>query len=87
MLFNIYWKELFYLASIDECDFAEDTFHAEGLNLIRLLQRWEYGAPSAIQWFPYKYTKLNEDKFHFLVSSQKLVIQKFGKTNAKNLSE
>ena len=53
LLFNTYMNDLFYMTELtDVCNFADDTtFHARDSCLEDLVNRLEYDANLAIEWF------------------------------------
>ena len=56
----------------DVCNFADDaTFHACDSGLEDLVNRLEHDANPAIEWFDCKYTKLNEEHCHLVISGHK----------------
>ena len=76
----------------DVCNYGDDTtFHAYDSYLESLIQRLEHDSMLAIEWFESNYTKLNDEKCHFLylVISMKrcgqiLARVKYGKARNKN---
>ena len=73
LLFNIYLNDLFYLVeSTEVCNFADDTtFFVCDKDLKTLISRLEHDSHLAIKWFESNYVKLNQDKYHLLVSGYK----------------
>ena len=77
LLFNIYINDLFCVYENTEVYFlrfhyADDTtFHACDQNLHTLIQRLEHDSLLAIEWFVENYMKLNEYKYHLLISGHK----------------
>ena len=73
LLFNIYINDLFYLTELtDVYNYADDaTFHACDSNLEDLIKSLEHDSVLAIEWFESNYMKLNQDKYHFLLSGHK----------------
>ena len=61
LLFNIYIKELFYMAELTNVfNFVDHTiFHAPDSSLEDLVNRLEHDANLAIEWFGCNYMKLN----------------------------
>ena len=72
-LFNIYLNDLFFLTeSTDVCNFADDTtFYACDRNLNDLINRLEHDSFLATELFENNAMKLNDDKYHLLVSGHK----------------
>ena len=70
LLFNIYLNNLFFLSEFtDLCNFADDTtFYACDMDLNSLIKRLEHDSFLAIEWFENNNMKLNQNKYHFLVS-------------------
>ena len=70
LLFNAYINVLFYhFNNTHKCNFADDTtLNAFSKSLKELLHNIEYDSLSAIIWFKNNFMKLNEDKYHFLIS-------------------
>ena len=93
LLFNIYINDLFYLTELrDVYNYADDTtFHACDSNLEDLIKRLEHDSILAIEWFESNYMKLNQDKYHFLLSghkhevSEKIGHSKIWESYAQNL--
>ena len=77
LLFNIYLKDLFFLARFTDLrNFADDaTFIACDMVLNFIIKRLEHDTFLAIEWFESNKTimiiKLNQDKCHLLVSGYK----------------
>ena len=69
LLFNIYLNDLFFLSGFtDLCNFADDTtFYA----CDSLIKRLDHDSFLAIKWFENNNMKLNQDKWHLLVSGYK----------------
>ena len=54
------------------CNYPDNTtFHACESDLESLIQRLEYDSMLAIEWYESNYMKLNNDKFHLLLSGYK----------------
>ena len=70
LLFNIYINDLFFeVENTHVCNFADDTsLSAFGTNIKDVLFDLEYDTQSAIVWFNDNCMKLNQDKYHFLIS-------------------
>ena len=73
LLLSIYINNLFYLTELrDVYNYADDaTFHACDSNLEDLIKSLEHDSVLAIEWFESNYMKLNQDKYHFLLSGHK----------------
>ena len=73
LLFNIYIKDLFFLAeNTNSCYYAENTtFYACYSDLHNFVLRFEHDSILAIEWFECNYIKLNWDKCHLLISGNK----------------
>ena len=73
LLFNICLNDLFFLSEFtDLCNFADGTtFYAWHMDLNSLTKRLEYNSFLAIEWFENYNMKLNQSKYHFLVSEYK----------------
>ena len=57
----------------DVCNYADDTtVDAYDLDFNNLIIRLKYDASLAIEWFESNYKKLNQDRYHFLFSNEKL---------------
>ena len=63
---------LFLTEFTDVCNFAYDTnlFACDG-DLKHLMERLEYDAKLAIEWFENNYMKLNEGKYNLLVAGHR----------------
>ena len=72
-LFNIYINELFFLAeNTNICIYVGDTtFYACDSDLHNLILRLEHDYVLVIEWFECNYMKLNQDKYHLLISRHK----------------
>ena len=70
LLFNIYLNNLFFLSEFtDFCNFANDTtFYACDTDLYCLIKRLEHDSFLAIELVENNNMKLNQNKYHFLVS-------------------
>ena len=93
LLFHIYLNDLFFLCEFtDLCNFADDTtFYACDMDLNSLIKRVEHDSFPAIEWFENNNMKLNQDKYHLLVSGYKnenvwanIGNEKFGKVISRN---
>ena len=65
------------------CNFAHDiTFYVCDKDLNTLINRLEHDSALAVGWFENSFIKLNQDKYHLLVSGHKheIVWAKIGKT-------
>ena len=73
ILFNIYINDLFFIIEQTAiCNYADDnTINACDMNLENLLRRLEHDSILAIEWFHQNYMKLNESKWHLLISGFK----------------
>ena len=73
VLFNIYINDLFYMTELtDVCNFVDGTtFHACDSSLEDLVSRLEHDANLAIERFDCDYMKLNQDKYHLIISGHK----------------
>ena len=73
LLFNIYLNDLFFLYEFTNLhNFADGTtFYACDMDLNSLIKRLEHDTFLAIEWFENNNMKLNQDKFHLLVSGYK----------------
>ena len=73
LLFDIYINDLFYMTELtDVCNFADGTtFHACDSSLEDLVSRLEHDANLAIERFDCDYMKLNQDKYHLIISGHK----------------
>ena len=73
LLFNIYIDDLFFLIeNTNVCNYADDTkFYACDSDLHNLISRLEHDFVLAIEWFECNYMKLNQDKYHLLISGHK----------------
>ena len=71
LFFNIYINDLFYeLLKTNVCHIADVTTpYACDINLPTLLRNLEYDTMSAIVWFDANYMKLNQGKFHFMLTN------------------
>ena len=72
-LFNIYINNLFFLAeNANVCIYVEDTtFYACDSDLYNLILRLEHDYVLVIEWFECNYMKLNQGKYHLLISRHK----------------
>ena len=72
-LFNIYINDLFFLAeNTNVCIYVDDTtFYACDSDLYNLILRLEHDYVLVIEWFECNYMKLNQDKYHWLISGHK----------------
>ena len=61
---------MFFLSEFtDLCNFADyTTFYACDMDLNSLIKRLEHDSFLAIEWFENNNMKLNQNKYHFLVS-------------------
>ena len=68
LLFNIFINDLFYVFDdINVCNYADDTtLYACDISLKIPMDKLEYAANNAVDWFKYNYMKLNPDKHHLL---------------------
>ena len=73
LLFNIFINDLFYIFDdINVCNYADDTtLYACDITLNVLMEKLEYAANNAVDWFKYNYMKLNPDKCHLLICGDK----------------
>ena len=73
LLFNIYINDRFYFTELTRvCNYADGTtFHACDSDICSLIKRLKHDSLLAIEWFESNYTKLNEDKCHFIISGYK----------------
>ena len=73
VLLNIYINDLFCMTELtDVCNFADGTtFHACDSSLEDLVSRLEHDANLAIERFDCDYMKLNQDKYHLIISGHK----------------
>ena len=77
LLFNIYTNYLFHITEMTNvCNYAYATtkvanFHACDSDLESLIQGLEHDSMLATEWFESTYMKLNNDKYHLLLSGYK----------------
>ena len=73
LLFNIYLNDLFFLIeSAEVCNFADDaTFYTCDKDLNHLINRLELVSFLAIEWIENNSMKLNDEKYHLLISGHK----------------
>ena len=68
LLFNLFINDLFYIITIDICNYADDnTTYTFDLSLDILMTKLECAANTAIEWFQYNGMKLNSSKCHLLI--------------------
>ena len=66
LLFNIYFNDFFsFLGDTNVSNYACD------MGLSNLLRRLEHDSLIILEWFECSYTKMNEDKCHFLIAGNK----------------
>ena len=68
---------------IQVCNFADNTtFYVYGKDLNTLINRLEHDTALTVEWFENNFMKLNQDKYHVLVSGHKNIIvwAKMGET-------
>ena len=72
-MFNIFLNDLFFvLKDTDVRNFADDTPpHACDISLDELLIHLVFHFELAVCWFGSDYMKLNNDKYHLLISGNK----------------
>ena len=72
-MFNIFLNDLFLvLKDTDVCNFADDISpHAGDISHDELLMHLEHGSALMVCWFESNYMKLNTDKCHLRISSNK----------------
>ena len=72
-MFNIFLNNLFFvLKDTDDCNFADDTSpHACDISIDELLMCLEHDPALAACRFESNYMKLNTDKCHLIISSNK----------------
>ena len=73
LLFDIYINDLFFLTeNTNVCIYVEDTtFYTCDSDLHNLILRLEHDSVLVIEWFECNYMKLNQDKYHLLISGYK----------------
>ena len=73
LLFDIYINDLFFLTeNTNACIYVEDTtFYTCDSDLHNLILRLEHDSVLVIEWFECNYMKLNQDKYHLLISGYK----------------
>ena len=73
LLLNIYINDSFFLTeNTNICSYADDTtFYACDSDLDYLTSRLQHDPILAIEWFECNCIKLNQDKFHWLISGHK----------------
>ena len=70
LLFNMYLNDLLLLVAFSKiCNFADNTTCEKDLN--SLINRLKHDNLLAIEWFENNYIKLNQEKYHPLVSGNK----------------
>ena len=89
LLFNIYINDRFYFTELTKvCNYADGTtLHACDSDICSLIKRLEHDSLLAIEWFESNYTKLNEDKCHFIISGYKheIMFANIGETRLQSI--
>ena len=70
-MFNIFLNDLFLVLKDTVCNFADTSPQACDINLDKILMRLEHDSALAVCWFESNYMKLNTDKCHLRISSNK----------------